>query len=139
MRTPILHCNSQSVICLHFPCFIHPLSILIRDIITSCLIDVVAHVPHYLVFHTTLPFHSLLSARCFGIWIFLSHGVAYLVSFDSRFETRKSDIIRPRYELFNACGGSSLSLCSLLHNITLAFHSLLSARVSEFGFFHPMS
>ena len=75
----------------------------------------------------------------FGIRIFLSHVVAYLVSFDSRFKTQKSDNIRPHYELFNAYGGSSLSLCSLLHNITLPFHSLLSARVSEFGFFHPMS
>ena len=36
-------------------------------------------------------------------------------------------------------GGSCLSLCSLLHNITLPFHSLLSALVSEFRFFHPMS
>ena len=197
---------------------------------------------HYLTF-TFTPLSSN-----FRTWIFLSHVVAYLVSFDSRFETRKSDIIRPYYELFNACGGSCpslpclghyvtfsfttlsssfgiqissshvvayivnfgfyltfsfsplissfgiwifsshivayivnfetslilgnpilyghamrflmhvvdhvphyivfdtmltfhslLSVCSLLHNITLPFHSLLSARVSEFGFFHPIS
>ena len=88
---------------------------------------------HYL----TVPFTPLSSS--FGIWIFLSHVVAYAVSFDSRLETRKSDIIRPRYEVFIACGGSCLSLRSLLHNITLPFHSLLSARVSELRFFHPMS
>ena len=70
---------------------------------------------------------------------FSSHVVAYLVSFYSRFETRKSDIIRPRYEVFNACGESSLSLCSLLHNITLPFHSLLSARVSVFGLAYIVS
>ena len=75
----------------------------------------------------------------FVIWFFSAHVVAYIVSFDSSSWTRQSDIIRPHYELINACGGSCLSLCGLLHNITLPFHSLLSARVSEFGFFHPMS
>ena len=86
----------------------------------------------------TLPFHSLLSSS-FGIKNFSSYVVAYLVSFDSRFETRKYDIIRPRYEVFNACGGSCLSLWSVLHKFTIPFHSLLSARVSEFGYFHSMS
>ena len=86
--------------------------------------------------YVTFSFTPLSSS--FGIQIFSSHVVAYIVSFDSRFETRKSDIIRPSYELFNACGGSCLSLCSLLHNITLPFHSLLLARVSEFGLFHPI-
>ena len=171
----------------------------------SFSMDVVAHVPHYLVFDTTLRYlfiHSsqlefrnwdffipcrnlhrkllfkiwnskiryhratLWAFQCmwrlmslttlswtlhyytfsftplsssFGIEIFSLHVVTYIASFDSRFETRKSDIIRPRYEVFIACGGSCLSLCSLLHNITLPFHSLLSSRVSEFGFFHPMS
>ena len=84
---------------------------------------------HYLTFS----FNPLRSS--FGIEIFSFHVVTYIV----RFETRKSDIIRPRYELFIACSGSCLSLRSLLHNITLPFHSLLSARVSEFRFFHPMS
>ena len=87
--------------------------------------------------YVTFSFTPLSSS--FGIWIFSSHVVAYIVSFDSSSWTRKSDIIRPRYEGLIACGGSCLSLCSLLHNITLAFPSLLSARVSEFRFFHPMS
>ena len=87
--------------------------------------------------YVTFSFTPLSSS--FRIWNFSSHVVAYIASFDSSSWTRKSDIIRPRYEVFNACGGSSLSLCSLLHNITLPFHSLLLARVSEYGFFHPMS
>ena len=70
----------------------------------------VANVPHYLVFDTMLPFHSLLSTRDSEFGFFSSHVVAYIVSFDSRFETRKSDIIQPRCELFNACGGSCPSL-----------------------------
>ena len=85
-----------------------------------------------------LTFSFIPRSSSFGIWIFSSHIIAYIESFDSSSATRKSDIIRPRYELFNACGGSSLSLCSLLHNITLPFHSLLLARVSEFGFFQPI-
>ena len=72
---------------------------------------VVAHVSHYVVFYTTLPYLFIHSSQLkFGIWIFLSYVVAYIVSFDSRSETRKSDIIRPRYELFNACGRSCPSL-----------------------------
>ena len=70
---------------------------------------------HYVTFSFT-PFSS-----SFGIWIFSSHVVAYLVSFDSRFETRKSDIIRPRYELFNACGGSCPSIPCLWHYVTFSF------------------
>ena len=68
----------------------------------SFFMDVVDHVPHYLVFDTVLRFHSLLSARVSEFGFLLSHVVAYIVSFDSRFETRKSDIIWPRYELLNA-------------------------------------
>ena len=64
---------------------------------------------HSLLHNLTLPFHSVLSARVWNL-DFSSHVVAYIVRFDSRFETRKSDIIRPRYELFNACGGSCPSL-----------------------------
>ena len=72
---------------------------------------VVAHVSHYVVFYTTLPYLFIHSSQLeFQNLDFLSHVVAYLVSFDSRFETRKSDIIRSRYELFNACGGSCPSL-----------------------------
>ena len=63
----------------------------------------------------------------FGIWIFSSHVVAYIVIFDSRFETRKSDIIRPRYELFNACGGSCPSLPCLWHYLTISFTPLSSS------------
>ena len=88
---------------------------------------------HYLTFSFT-PF----SSSC-GIEIFSFHVVAYIVSFDSRFETWKSDIIRPRYELFNACGGSCPSLPCLWHYITIPFHSILSARVSELRFFQSMS
>ena len=103
------------------------------------LLHVVAHVSHYVVFYTTLHYlfihSSLLEFRKLEFF----NPMAYIISFDSSSWTQKPDIIRPRYEHFNACRGSSLSLCSLLHNITIAFHSLLSTRVSEFGFFHPMS
>ena len=88
---------------------------------------------HYLTFS----FISLTSS--FGIWILSSHVVANIVSFDSRSWTRKSDIIRPGYELFNACGGSCPSLPYPWHKITLPFHSFLVAWVSKFGFFHPIS
>ena len=76
---------------------------------------------HYVTFSFT-PLSSI-----FGIWIFLSHVVAYLVTFDSRFETRKSDIIRPRYDLFNACGGSCPSLPCLWHYVTFSFTPLSSS------------
>ena len=106
----------------------------------SFIMHVVDHVSHYLIFYTRLPYLSFTPlSSSFGIWIFSSHVVAYIVSFDSSSWSQKSDIIRPRYELFNACCGSCLSLCSLLHNITLPFHSLLSVRVLEFGFFYPTS
>ena len=75
----------------------------------------------------------------FGIWIFSSHIVAYIVSCESRSWTRKSDIILPHYKLFNACGSTCPSLPCLWHNITLPFHSFLSARISGFAFFYPMS
>ena len=64
---------------------------------------------HYVTF-TFTPLSST-----FGFWIFTSHVVAYIVSFDSISRTRKSDIIRPRYELFYACGGSCPSLPCLWH------------------------
>ena len=92
-----------------------------------------------LLYNITSPFHLLLLARVSEFGFSSSHVIAYIVSIDSSSWTPKSDIIRPRYEVFIACGGSCLSLCSVLHNITLPFHSLLSARVSEFGFFHSMS
>ena len=105
----------------------------------SFLLHVVAHVSHYVVFYTTLPYLFIHSSQLeFRNWDFSFHVVTYIVSFDSRFETRKSDIIRPRYELFNACGGSCPSLPCLSHYITIPFHSLLSARVSELRFFHSM-
>ena len=72
----------------------------------------------------------------FGIWIFSYHVVAYLVSFDSRFETRKSDIIRPRYELFNACGGSCPSLPCLWHYVTFLFTPVTSC-FRNLDFFIP--
>ena len=80
---------------------------------------------HYLTFSFT-PLSS-----SFGIWIFSSHVVAYIVGFESRFETQKSDIIHPRYELFNACGGLCPSLPCLCHYVTFSF-TLLS---SSFGFY----
>ena len=76
---------------------------------------------HYLTFSIT-PLSS-----SFRILIFSSRVVAYIVSFHSRSWTRKSDIIRQRNELFKACGGSCSSLPCLWYNITLPFHSLLSA------------
>ena len=87
-------------------------------------------VSHYVVFYTTLPYLFIHSSQFeFGIEIFSFHVVTYIASFDSRFETWKSDIIRPRYERFNACGGSCPSLPCLWHYITIPFHSLFSARV----------
>ena len=72
---------------------------------------VVAHVSHYVVFYTTLPYLFIHSSQLeFRNLFFSSHVVPYIVSFDSRFETRKSDIIRLRYDVFNACGGSYSSL-----------------------------
>ena len=75
----------------------------------------------------TLPFHSLLSAQVSELWIFSSHVVAYIVSFDSSSWSRKADIIRPSYELFNACCGSCLLLCSLWHYVTFSFTPLSSS------------
>ena len=50
----------------------------------SFLMHVVAHVSHYVVFYTTLPYLFIHSSQLkFGIWIFSSHVVAYIVSFDS--------------------------------------------------------
>ena len=86
-----------------------------------------------------LTFSFIPLSSSFRIEIFSSHVVAYIVSFDSRFESRKSDIIRPHYELFNACGGSCPSLACLWHYITIHFHSILSARVSELRLFQSMS
>ena len=85
-----------------------------------------------------LTFSFIPLTLSFGIWIFSSHIVADIVSFDQRPWTRKSDIIRPRYDHFNACVGSCPSLPCLWHNISLPFHSFLVARVSEFECFHPM-
>ena len=80
---------------------------------------------HYLTFSFT-PLSSI-----FEIQIFSSHVVAYCVSyivtFDSRFETRKSHIIRPRYDVFNACGGSCPSLPCLCHYVTFSFTPLSSS------------
>ena len=76
---------------------------------------------HYLTFSFT----RLTSS--FGIWISSSHVVAYIVSFDSRFETRKSDIIRARCELINVCGGSCPSLPYLGHYIIFLFIPLSSS------------
>ena len=62
----------------------------------------------YLSHNITFSFMAL--ALSFRIWIFSDHIVAYVVSFDSHIWTLKSDIIRPRYELFNAWSGG-LSHC----------------------------
>ena len=78
----------------------------------------------YLWHYITFSFIPLRST--FGIEIFSSHVVTYIVTFDSRFETRKCDFIRPQYELFDACGGSSPSLPYLWHYITFSFIPLRS-------------
>ena len=78
---------------------------------------------HYITF-SFIPLSS-----SYGIEIYTSHVVAYIISFDSRFQTRKSNIIRPDYDLINACGGSCPSLPCLWHYITIPAHSLLWARV----------
>ena len=76
---------------------------------------------HYLTFSFT-PLNS-----SFEMWIFSSHVIAYVVTFDSRSSTRESDIIRPRYELSNACGDSCASLPCLSHYLTFAFTPLSSS------------
>ena len=86
--------------------------------------NVVAHVPQYLLFKTTLPFSSFLLARVSECRFFTSHVVASIVGFDSRKRTQKYDTIRPRYEDFNASGGSCPSLPCLWHKITFSFISL---------------
>ena len=60
----------------------------------------------------------------FRNWDFLAHIVAYFVSFDSEVRTLKSNIIRPRYELFNAHCYSRLSLPSLSQPITFSIMAL---------------
>ena len=102
----------------------------------SLLMHVVAHVPQYFIFDTILPFRSLLSARVLKFGLFSSHVVAYIVSFDSRFETWKSDMIRPRYELINACGGSCPSVLYLWPYITFSF-TPLSTSFGFLDFFIP--
>ena len=79
----------------------------------------------YLWHYITFSFTPLNSS--FGIWIFSSYVVAYIVNFDTRYETRKSDMIRPHYDLFNAWGGSSPSLTYLWHYITFSFIPLRSS------------
>ena len=69
----------------------------------------------------TITFCIMALALIFGIKIFLAHIVAYVVSFDSHIRTLKSDIIRPRYELFNAHGHSWLSLPSLSNESSIFF------------------
>ena len=63
-------------------------------------------------------------ALSFGIEILLAHIVAYVVSFDSHVWTLRSDLIRPRDELFNAHAHSCLSLSSLSHTITFYIMAL---------------
>mgnify|MGYP007069760205 CR=1 FL=1 len=62
------------------------------------------------------------------------HRKIWLMLFNSKIRYHKATLWG-----FIACGGSCLSLSSILHNITLPFHSLRSARVSVFRFFHLMS
>ena len=78
-------------------------------------------------------FFFIAHSLSFRIQFFLAHIEAYIVSFDSRVWTLKSNIIQPRYELFNAHGHSCLSLPYLSHNITFFFiaHSL-SFRIQFF-------
>ena len=70
---------------------------------------------------THLAFSFIRLSASFRFQIFSSHVVAYIVSFDSRPWTQKSDILRPRYELLNKCGGTCPSLPSLWHNLTFSF------------------
>ena len=76
---------------------------------------------HYLNFLFT-PVRSSLR-----IWILSSHVLAYIVGFRPRFQTRKSDIIQPHYELFNACGGSCPSLPCLWHYLSFHFTPVSSS------------
>ena len=75
-------------------------------------------------FYHYLTFSFIPLSPCFEIWIFSSHVAAYTLSFDSRSWTRKSDIIRPRYEVFNAWGDWCPSLPSFWHYLTFSFTSL---------------
>ena len=60
----------------------------------------------------------------FQNWDYLAHIVAYVVSFNSEVRPLKSDIIWPRYELFNAHCYSRLSLPSLSQPITSSIMAL---------------
>ena len=103
--------------------------------------------PHYELFnahgHSCLPlpylshnitFSFMALVLSFRIQIFSYHIVVYIVSFHSHLWTLKSNIIRPRYELFNAHGHSCPSLPYLSHNITFSFMALaLSFRIRIFS------
>ena len=94
----------------------------------SFLMHVVAHLSHYVVFYTTLPYLFIHSSQLdFRNLDYFIPCRSFIVSFDSTFETRKSDIIRPRYELFNACGGSCPSLPCLWRYVTFSFTPLNSS------------
>ena len=88
---------------------------------------------HYITF-SCIPLSS-----SFVIEVLSSHVVAYILSFESRFETWKSDIIRLRYELFNAFGGSCPSLPCLWHYITFSFIRLISSLRIEISSYHVVA
>ena len=94
----------------------------------SFLMHVVAHVSHYVVFYTTLPYlfiHSCeLEFRNLDFFIpcrSLYRNLWFIVW------NWKSDIIQPRYELFNACGGSCRSLPCRWHYVNFSFSPLSSS------------
>ena len=90
------------------------------------LVHVVPHVSHYVVFYTTLPYLFMHSSQLeFRNLDFLGFRVYHRISYGHamRFLMHVVDHV-PHYLVFDTM---------------LPFHSLLSARVSEFGFIHPMS
>ena len=83
---------------------------------------VVAHLSHYVVFYTTLPYLFIHSSQLeFRNLDFFIPCRSLSRKLYSRFETRKSDIIRPGYELSNACGGSCPSQPCISHYVTFSF------------------
>ena len=84
-----------------------------------------------------ITFFLIAHAQTSRIKIFSADIKAHIVSFDSLLWTRKSDIVRPRYELFNAQGHSCLSLPYVSHNITFFFLAL--PLIFRIRFFQPIS
>ena len=109
------------------------------------LLHVVAHVSHYVVFYTTLPYLFIHSSQFeFRNLDYFIPCRSLIVSFDSSSCTRKSDIIRPRYEVLSVCAGSQITFYTTLpylfiHSSQLEFRNLdifIPCRSLSYLFIH---